>query len=412
MRLVAAIAVLVALGAPARAEKEDVAAELRALAGRAATYASAAGLAPLVEEHVAAGSVDGLAAVIASRTGSGIVTAADNGWLAAAYGAAGDDAEVARLAGEVEAAIARDPKEPMLDSARCGVAMGYEYLGDDTASDRWRKAAKGGYAWCHERLPVIAARAGRHDRAAALLAEETLSSSRLELLIAIAEAYAGTAENARAIALLEEATRLVEEADSGLIMAASQWPRLAVLWAAANKKKQARAAARAALAELDAEAKAEPSLLLLLGDDTAAALAAVGDKKALARLVKRLEKARAGDDRFVARLQNARVVATYGSKKRGKKLVARVAKDLADGNDEGAGFAARFALIDAYLALGDLPAAIEQASLTSVTQPIEVEALVKIARHCRLKRCKRTKAVTAALDAVATRLDKIDALRK
>jgi hypothetical protein len=404
-----AIALLVAVSSTARADPPAVDAELRRLADRAATWASPAGLAPLVEERVAAGDLEGLGDVIASlrrQANSGV----DEGWLAAAYGAAGNRAEVERLAASVEKAIQAVPDEPMNDSARCGIAVGFEYLGDEAESDRWRKAATGVYAWCDERLPVIAARAGRHERAAALLAEETFEVTRVALLQALAGAYVEI-DKTRAAPLLEEAERLVDEGSPGLMLPSSQWPDLAVLWARAGKKKQARAMAKRALAALDDEAESEPAMLLLLGDDVAEALAAAGDKKALGTLLARLEKARAKDDRFVARLQNARLVATFGAKKRGKALVAAVARDLDDGKDDGAGFAARFALIDAYLALGDLPAAIEQASLTSVTQPIEIEALVKIARHCRLHRCKRSKAVTAALAAVAARLDKIDALR-
>jgi hypothetical protein len=125
-----------------------------------------------------------------------------------------------------------------------------------------------------------------------------------------------------------------------------------------------------------------------------------------------MEKARAKDDRFVARFQNARVVAKFGAKKRGAQLVAALAAELKDSKDVGRMFAERFALIDAYLALGDVPAAIYQASHTSVTQPVEIEALIKVARHCRKTTCKRTPAVTDAIAAVGVRLDKFEAVRK
>ena len=54
----------------------------------------------------------------------------------------------------------------------------------------------------------------------------------------------------------------------------------------------------------------------------------------------------------------------------------------------------------------------DRASQTSVTQPIEIEALIKVARHCRKTTCKRTPAVTDALTAVGAGLDQYDALRK
>lgn len=401
------------LSATAYAGTSDVDRELRALADRAARYASPAGLAPLFEERIAASDVAGLADVIRSRTGgASIGGAADHGWLAAAYGAAGERAEVEKLAAEVEAELAKAPKDRLGNAARCGVAVGFEYLRDHAASDRWRQQATGAMAWCRERLPVVAARLGEHERATALLAEQKQHIKRLEILLALADVYAGTAQNARVAPLLEEAEKLVAAGEFMMPSPARSWPLVAARWAAAGNKKRAKAAAQKGLAALDEEARDTPEMLLVLGDDVAEGLAAAGDRSTLARLVARLEKGRAKDDRFVARVQNARIVAKYGAKARGRRLVAAVADELDGRTMDALGAGARFALIDSYLALGDLPAAIDQARSTSVTQPIEVEGLIKIARYCRQHRCVRTKAVTAALAAVAAQLDRIDAARK
>lgn len=404
---------VVTLAAPASAGTSGVDRDLRGLADRAARYASPAGLAPLVDEHVAAADVTALADVIANRATNRVTISdsADAGWLAAAFGAAGKRADVERLATEVEAMLKKAPDDPMRDSARCGIAMGFEYLRDHAASDRWRKQATGGYAWCHDRLPVVAATIGQHDRATALLADEKLTTRRARLLIAVAEVYAGTAENARVAPLLDEAAKLVTDGSPTMMDPVINWPKIAACWAAAGNRAKAKAAAAKALAQLDAEARDDDTTLLLLGDNVAEGLAAAGETRSLAKLVTRLEKARAKDDRLVARAQNAAIVAKFGSKKRGKALVAAVAKEL-DNADDGRNFALRFVLIDSYLALGDIAGAIDQASRTSVTQPIEVEALVKIARHCRVKRCTSTKAVTAAIAAVAALLDRIDAAHK
>jgi hypothetical protein len=151
--------------------------------------------------------------------------------------------------------------------------------------------------------------------------------------------------------------------------------------------------------------------LLLQGAEVAAALAAVGDTAALASLVARMEKARASDDRLVARVQNARLIAKFGSKSRGAALVAAVAKAVESDAERQIEYAMRFALIDAYLALGDIASAIDQASRTAVTTPMEPEALLVIARHCRKTRCARTKAIDAALAEVSRDLDRIDASR-
>jgi hypothetical protein len=407
-----AIALVVTLAAAgtAHAGKSDVYGELLRLTDEAAQWGSPPGLWPLAEEHLAAGTMDGFdAAVITRRSRSRSTN--DVGWLALAHGALGDREEVDRLAADVGAELAKTPDEPLNGSTRCGFAMAYEYLGDEAEADWWRKAAKG-YDWCHEHLSLTAARSGHHDRALDLLAEENNDYGRVATRIKLAEHYAGAGEKRRAKALLAEAEEIIAEGDAGIVLPVAQWPDIAIVWAAAGDRKRAKAAAKTALALLAAESGGEAALLLINGPDVVAALLAAGDKRSAAKLVVRLEQARAGDERYVARLQNAKVVAMYGSKKRGKALVAAVAKDLEDGKDEGAGFAARFALIDAYLALGDLPAAIEQASLTSVTTPMEVEALLKVARHCRVTRCKRTKAVTAALEAVEERLDKIEATRR
>lgn len=412
LRIVATLAAGLALCATARADNRDVAHELRALADRAAYYASPAGLAPLVEERVAASDVAGLAAVIANRRRGPSMGAVDDGWLAAAYGAAGERADLERAATRVEAALAKQTKYPLADSARCGVAIGFEYLRDAAAADTWRKQAAAG-EWCHERLPVVAARLGNHDRAAALLAEETLPSQRVQIMIALAEVYTGTAEKARVAPLLEEAAKLVANPSSSMIEPVRMWPKLAVRWAAIGNKQAAKAAAARALALFDEQAHDEAAMAIVFGDDVAQGLAAAGDTRALARLVKRLEKARANDDRFVARLQNARIVAKYGPRTRGKALIAKVVKELeGDGNTGVSDFAARFALIDSYLALGDLPAAIEEAGSTSATQPVEIEALIKIARHCRERGCKRTASVSRKLAAVSAYLDKLEATQK
>lgn len=411
MRAAVAIALVVAAAGTAHAGKdEDVADELRRLADEAAQWGSPPGLWPLAEEHLAAGDLDGFDAAVITRRARRR-SSNDGGWLALAHGALGDREEVDRLAAEVEKELAASADDPMNGSTRCGFAMAYEYLGDEAEADWWRKAAEG-YDWCHEHLPLAAARSGHHTRALDLLAEENNDYGRVSMRISLAEVYARSGEKARASALLDEAETIIAEGDAGIILPGAQWPRIAVQWAAIGDRKRAKAAAKKGLELLAVEAAGEPAILLLGGPDVAAGLLAAGDKKAVARLVAKLEKARAEDTRYVARLQNARVVAMYGNKKRGKALVAKVRKDLDDGNDEGAGWAARFALIDAYLALGDLPAAIEQASLTAITTPMEVEALLMVARHCRLTRCKRTKAVTAALDAVAARLDKIEAMRR
>jgi hypothetical protein len=411
VKALAVITVLVAAAGAARADKApDVDDELRRLADRAAQWGSPPGLWPLAEEHRAAGSMEGFDSTLITRRDRTRSTN-DHGWLALAHGAVGDRDEVDRLAAAVEPELGSDPDDPMNGSTRCGFAMAYEYLGDEAEADWWRKAAEG-YDWCHEHLAVTAARGGHHERALDLLAEENNDYGRVATRIKLAEHYAGAGEKKRARLLLEEAETIIADGSPGIVLPGAQWPKIAVQWAAIGDKKRAKAAAKQALAILAVDAADEPAMLLLNGAEVAAALAAAGDKKAVARLVAKLEKARAEDARYVARLQTARLVAMFGSKKRGKALVAQVAQELADGKDEGTGFAARFALIDAYLALGDLPAAIEQASLTSVTTPMEVEAVLKVARHCRLTRCKRTKAVSAALQAVAERLDKIEEMRR
>lgn len=398
----AALVASIVVGLVSRAAAEPaVDADLRALADRAARYTSPAGLDPLVEERLAAGDTTGLADVLRARTGGDWFV--EDGWLAAAHGGAGDRAQVVRLAAAVEREMKAPGDDPMRDAARCGVAMAFERLGDPAGADAWRKQATGVNAWCPERLPAVAARRGAHDRATALLAELP-AATRVTAILAVAEVYTGGADQARVAPLLEEAAKLVEETSSSLMSPALVWPKLAAAWAAAGNQAQAKVLAKKALASLD------EALLLIQGDVVAAGLLAAGETAALAKLVARMEKARAKDDRLVARIQNARVVAKFGSKKRAAKLVAAVAAEV--DTSSGAMMAGgRFALIDAYLALGDLPAAIHQASLTSVTSPIEVEALIKVARHCRKTACKRSPAVTEAIAAVGARLDKFDALR-
>jgi hypothetical protein len=413
VRRALAIVLLVATAGTAQAGKgktPTVDAELRRLADRAAQWGSAPSLWPLAEEHLAAGSLEGFDSAMLTRM---IRTRSihDDAWLALGYGALGDREEVDRLAEGAGEALSRDPDAPLNGVTRCGFAMAYEFLGDEAEADWWRKAAEG-YDWCHEHLPLAAARSGHHERALDLLAEENNDHGRVSMRIALAEIYAAAGDKKRAKRLLDEAETIIAEGDAAIVLPGAQWPRLAVQWAAAGDKKRAKAAAKKGLEILAVDAAVEPAILLLSGPDVAAGLLAAGDKKAVAKLLAKLEAARADDTRYVARLQNARVVAMFGTKKRAKPLVAAVAKDLADGNDEGAGFAARFALIDAYLALGDLPAAIEQASLTSVTNPMEVEAVLKVARHCRRTKCKRTRAISDALQAVSERLDRIEEMRR
>jgi hypothetical protein len=413
VRRALAIALVVAAAGTAQAGKgktPSVDAELRRLADRAAQWGSPPGLWPLAEEHLAAGSLEGFDSAMLTRMRR-TRSANDDAWLALGYGALGDREEVDRLAERTSAELTTSADDPMNGSTRCGFAMAYEYLGDEAEADWWRKAAAG-YDWCHEHLPLAAARSGHHERALDLLAEENNDYGRVSMRISLAEVYAAAGDKKRATRLLDEAETIIAEGDAAIVVPVAQWPRLAVQWAAAGDKKRAKAAAKKGLETLAVDAAGEPALLLISGPDVAAGLLAAGDKKAVTKLLAKLEAARADDTRYVARLQTARVVAMFGTKKRARPLVDAVAKDLADGNDEGAGIAARFALIDAYLALGDLPAAIEQASLTSMTNPMEVEAVLEVARHCRVKKCKRTRAITKALQAVSERLDRIEEMRR
>jgi tetratricopeptide (TPR) repeat protein len=405
------VVVIVAVATDVSAGPRGVDASLRELADRAARYALPAGLAPVVKEHVAAGDLGGLTAVIDTvAEHSHSMKKADDAWLAADYGAVGDRARVESLAQQVEDALTKTPDERIDDAARCAVALGFEYLGDTAQADRWRANATSVVAFCDDELPLVAAQLGRHDRARELLSGIRYAGTRVKVLLGVARIYADAKDASRAAAAATEAATIAKTISPSLANTTTD-PELAVVWMQAGRSADARATAKRALASLEVNAKGDDTALLINGAEVAAALAAVGDTAALASLVARMEKARASDDRLVARVQNARLIAKFGSKSRGAALVAATAKAVESDAEPQLKYAMRFALIDAYLALGDIASAIDQASRTAVITPMEPEALLVIARHCRKTRCPRTKTIDAALAEVSRHLDRIDASR-
>ena len=371
----------------------DVARELRAQAGRLARLHTPPALAPLVDEHVRAGDVQGLPAVIARARRSPMGPAVEAGFRAAAHGAAGDRKQVERHAKQVEAALAHHPDDELRNSARCAVALGFEYLRDAAEADRWRASARGIHAWCDERLPIVAAARGDHARAAALLAGVQHASTRIAVLLELAKVHAGTP---RAAPLVAEAAKLAKDERASV----QTWSKLAIAWAHAGNRAQARAVARQALAALDKDIATEPLAIGVSGGSVVEALAAAGEQAAVAKLLRRME-AVAKRGGLLARVDVARMTARYGDKRRGKTLVAASAREAAGATiPDHQAAAVRHALVDAYLALGDVASAIDHTTY-------EIESILVVARHCREQRCARTPAVAAALERLAAKLQAI-----
>ena len=330
-----------------------------------------------IDSRMALGRFDSLhVAIDASATYR--ETAMDDAVLAIAYARIGD-AVAARRYAEHAAMPSATPTSGEIDRyVRCTLAKVWELLGDDKRADGLLGTDSNYH--CVAELAACAARAGHHDRAMALAkraASATDSDALEEALLDVADAYIAANDVGHARAALVELQRVEPDPPVWAYHLATRFAKIGDVAAAAAAMKPM----------LDAAARDE--FLSERATEVVDGAVAAGLTAELPRLLARAE-ALTRNQGVIDQSLVAVEVARYGDPAHAHELVRKVE---ALPQDPTAGIPPTYYLLDAYLALGDVEAALRAADGDAV----RTDGFSRVASYCLTHACPVTPAIDAIL---------------
>ncbi len=322
-----------------------------------------------IDERIALGRFDSLHAAI-DASAKYRETAMDDAIIAIAYARIGDPIAARRYAehaatGEVD------------HYTRCKLANAWELLGDEKRADAM--LGTDAHFRCFGEVAESAARAGHHDRAMALADRSDPSDpdAHAENLEIVADAYIATNDVVHARAALTELQRVQTDPAVWGYRLATRFAKIGDVTSAAAAMKPTLDAAR------------RDEFLSERATEVIDGAAAAGLTSELPKLLARAEVLSRNDDEIGKSLV-AVEVARYGDPAHAHELVRAVE---ALPKDPASSIPARYHLLDAYLAFGDIESALSAADGDAVRG----EGFSKVATYCRAHACLPTPSINAML---------------